>query len=112
MFGVIGTFIVKSFHIFLVLLILVGWAVLPRDELIPLIITMGAIPILWNVFDGNCVLTMLEEELSGEKNNSGFVNDMVEPIGLSMDKRQMDGVLLLILATSGFLAARRLLARS
>jgi hypothetical protein len=104
-----GIFVIKSFHIFLMLLVLVGWAILPTKDLIPLILMMGSIPFLWVLFDGNCILTSMEEELSGVSQSDGFINNIVKPMGVEIDAVKMNGILMLILAFSCYLVGRRII---
>jgi hypothetical protein len=112
----VGVFAIKSFHIFLILLVLVGWAILPKDEMIPLIITMVSIPILWVIMSGDCILSVAEDDLvcsktdgEGDVVKDSFSKKIFSRFGIDMDNNNVTGISMLILAVSVFLAARRLL---
>jgi len=103
-----GHFVVKSFHIFLLILILVGWAVLPIKHIIPYIITIWAIPISWAIYH-DCIITDVENEYEKPRMDTIFTQKVMSTLGISVDIRTSSLLGLLLLSLVTFLAARRLL---
>lgn len=103
-----GHFVVKSFHIFLLILILVGWAVLPLKQIVPYIITIWFIPISWIIYN-ECIITSAENEYDPPRENNEFTQKLMAQLGLNIDKQTSTGIGLLLLSLVTFLAARRII---
>lgn len=116
----IGAFIIDSFHIFLILLILVGWAILPKKYLPWLLTLMIGIPALWVVMGGECILTKLShamnsnsisekfESNTGDKKMKGFVKSLLNNLGVEINNTLLSGIMLGILGTAGYLTTLKL----
>lgn len=102
-------FTVVSFHIFLILFIIVGWAILPKKLLIPYIISIWAIPVGWAIYN-DCIVTSAEYELSPPTNpEKTFMSKIGSGLGVDVTPMQATGIGLFIAGFVTFLASRRLM---
>lgn len=44
------------------------------------VVIIGVIYLSWALFDGDCVITKLEDKLIGKRQETGFVGDLVERV--------------------------------
>lgn len=105
----IPLFLLRSFHVFLFIFILVGWAVLPKKDLILYLITIWTIPTLWVVYD-DCIVTNATNILDPpEETVTSALQDIGKLIGIKTTSIQSTGIALLIIGVITFLASKRLL---
>lgn len=72
--------LLKLLH-FLLIVAIVYFSVFTKPEKTWISITIiGVIYISWSLFDGDCVITKLEDKLIGERQESGFVGDTIEKV--------------------------------